>query len=161
MELLLVRHGKAEDHGHPGGDGARALTEKGWSQARRVGAFLKVQDWLPDLVLSSPLVRARETAEGLCAAAGIDGPVIESWLACGMRAEEALAELAAYRETCARVCLVGHEPDFSALASAILQAPWGAIEVKKASVLRFQMNPPRAGGILLAALPVKCLLDLA
>ena len=65
MELLLIRHGKAEAHGHPQGDGARALVEKGHRQARLAGEFLVKHGLVPELVLSSPLVRARETAEGV------------------------------------------------------------------------------------------------
>ena len=148
LELLLIRHGKAEGHGHPEGDGARALIEKGHRQARMVGDFLVAHDLVPGLVLTSPLVRARQTAEGFCSAAGIDPPVIESWLACGMEPEEALRELAAYRDSVERIAIVGHEPDFSELAEAITGAEPGTIHVKKASVLYFTVDPPRRRGCL-------------
>ncbi len=41
MELLVIRHAKAEAHGHPQGDAARALVAKGFEQAARVGRLLK------------------------------------------------------------------------------------------------------------------------
>ncbi|NNC88923.1 MAG: phosphohistidine phosphatase SixA [Akkermansiaceae bacterium] len=148
MELLLIRHGKAEGHGHPGGDGARALAEKGHLQAQRVGKFLRDQGMLPDLVLTSPLVRATQTAEGVCAAAGIDPPVVEAWIACGMDPAEALRELAAYRESVPRIAIVGHEPDFSELAEAVTGADPGTIRVKKASVILLTLDPPRPRGTL-------------
>ena len=79
MILLLIRHAKAEDFGSSG-DGSRALTAKGQLQSRQVGRFLKERDLLPDLVLHSPLVRARETAEIFCQTCGADAPVQEAWL---------------------------------------------------------------------------------
>lgn len=148
MELLLIRHGKAEEHGHPFGDGARALTEKGHLQARKVGQFLRRQDLVPDLVLCSPLVRARETAELVCEEAGVDAPVVQEWLACGMDGEEALRELGAYAGTMETVAIVGHEPDFSSLLGHILGARQGYVQVKKASVILVRVQAPRAGGLL-------------
>lgn len=148
MELLLIRHGKAEGHGLPGGDGARALVEKGRLQARKVGRLLLEQDLVPDLVLTSPLTRARETAEILAEVSGASAPVQEAWLACGMRPEEAMQELSAYTETMGRVAIVGHEPDFSRLAGYVLGAEGGYVQVKKASVILLAVHPPQRAGVL-------------
>ena len=149
MELLLIRHGKAEGHGLPGGDGRRDLVAKGEDQSRRVGAFLKKEDLVPDLCLTSPLVRARRTAEIVSEYAGCDGqPVVEAWLSCGMRAETALKELAAYRGACKRVALFGHEPDFSMLVEHLIEADPGTVRVKKASVILLTIDPPHDGGLL-------------
>ena len=148
MELILVRHGKAEDHGHPGGDGARALTAKGRRQSGKVGRYLRAEGLVPDLVLTSPLVRARETAELLCEAAEADPPVVQEWLVCGMRPQEALHELAAYAGTMETVAIVGHEPDFSRLVGYLLGAEAGHVRVKKASIIYLSIDPPRRGGIL-------------
>lgn len=154
MELILVRHGKAEDHGHPGGDAERALVEKGWKQARKVGHTLKTAGFLPRLVLTSPLTRARETAEGLCEAAGIPGPVVQKWLACGMDPETAMGELAAYAEF-QRVAIVGHEPDLSSLAAWLLGAAAGAVEMRKGTVAAFRVPKSGHHGELLFLLPPK------
>lgn len=154
MELLLIRHGKAEGHG--GNDGERALVEKGWKQSRAVGEFLAANKLLPDVVLTSPLVRARETAEGV--SQGCDGPevIVQPWLACGMRPEEALAELVAFQEL-GRVAIVGHEPDFSGLAESLLGGG-GSVEVRKASVILFgDVRPPRLVGRLRMLVPVEVL----
>jgi phosphohistidine phosphatase len=149
MELVLIRHGKAEGHGLLGGDGQRDLVAKGEEQARRVGTFLKREGLVPELALSSPLLRAKRTAEIVCAHAGTDGPpLVESWLACGMRPEIALQELAAYRETCARVALFGHEPDFSRFVEHLIEADPGTVRVKKASVILLTVDPPHEGGVL-------------
>ena len=147
MILLLIRHAKAEDFGSSG-DGSRALTAKGQLQSRQVGRFLKERDLLPDLVLHSPLVRARETAEIFCQTCGADAPVQEAWLSCGMRPEEALAELAVYNESMETVAIVGHEPDFSQLVGYLLGAERGYVQVKKASVIALSVQPPRKNGVL-------------
>ena len=95
MTLLLIRHATAAAHGLVGGDFVRNLVEKGHEQSQRIGKFLKKHELTPDIVLSSPVLRAKETAE-ILAGEGCPKPVIESWLACGMRPETALRELKAY-----------------------------------------------------------------
>ena len=56
MDLILLRHGKAEDS-NPKGDSARELVEKGRQQARRQAKLLKQAGLLPEIVITSPLVR--------------------------------------------------------------------------------------------------------
>lgn len=147
MKLLLIRHAKAEPWGGAS-DGERALTEKGHRQSRQVGRFLEERDLVPDLVLHSPLVRARETAEIVCESCGAEAPVQEAWLSCGMRPEEALAELSAYRDSMETVAIVGHEPDFSGLVGYLLGAEGGYVQVKKASVILLTVHPPRRNGVM-------------
>lgn len=151
MEVLLIRHGQAEKRRDL--DGERALVKKGWKQSRAVGEFLSANGLLPDVILTSPLVRARETAEGVSQGCGGPEVIVERWLACGMRPEEAMAELVGFKEL-ERVALVGHEPDLSGLAGALLGASGESVEVKKATVLRFSdVRPPRIGGKLRLLLP--------
>lgn len=152
MELLVIRHAKAEDHGHLGGDGARALVEKGIRQADRLGRWLRRVERLPEVVLTSPLVRARQTAEILCESAGIPGPVMQPWLACGMDPETAIRELAAFGEF-GRVAVVGHEPDLSSLIEWLLGCSGGSVEVKKASISGLLVYPPAWHARLLFHLP--------
>ena len=101
--IWLLRHGEAED-GSP--DDERALTAKGRRQARAAGAALAALGVELDACLTSPKVRARETAELACAELGVEH-----------RCEDELAEgpfdpveLAGDHE---EVLLVGHDPDFS------------------------------------------------
>jgi phosphohistidine phosphatase len=112
--------------------------EKGHEQSQRVGRFIKKHELTPDIVLSSPVLRAKETAK-ILAAEGCPKPIIEPWLACGMRPKTALEELKAYQQF-NRVAMVGHEPDFSALVEHILGAETYSIRVKKASILAFPVN---------------------
>mgnify|MGYP005997773865 CR=1 FL=1 len=155
MNLLLIRHATADAHGLPGGDSSRALIEKGREQARKVGKFLREQALIPELVLASPVLRAKETAE-ILAEEGCPDPTIEEWLSCGMSPETALQELTAYSRF-KSVAIVGHEPDFSSLVEHILGASPYSIRVKKTSVISLKVAPPRAKGILDFSIPCKFL----
>jgi phosphohistidine phosphatase len=151
MELIILRHGTAEDF-NADGDGARNLIEKGRHQARDAGELLKASGLLPEIVLTSPLVRARQTAEEFCHAAGIPGPVTLPWLASGMNRETALDELVAFREF-SRVAIVGHEPDLSELIQYVLGAHGYAIEMKKGSIACIRISPPAKSGTLIYLAP--------
>lgn len=106
-ELLLLRHGTAEDHGSRDHDAQRRLVARGEEEARAAGRALVAIERVPDVVLSSPKIRAWQTAE--LAAAAWGGAVVEHTAVVGLDAEEALG-LATLG---ARVLVVGHEPDLS------------------------------------------------
>ena len=153
MDLIILRHGKAENTSIDG-DFSRALVEKGREQARRAGERLKSAGVLPDIVLTSPLLRARQTADEFCQAAGMPGPVIQGWLASGMSPDMAIRELAAFRDF-KRVAIVGHEPDFSQLIECILGADSRSIEVKKGMIACLRIAPPARHGVLAYLIPPK------
>ena len=101
--LWLLRHGDAED-GSP--DAERPLTEKGREQSRAAGAALKALGVEIDACLTSPKLRAAETARIACEPLGVE-PELEPKLAGGPFDAEALAA------GLGDVLLVGHDPDFS------------------------------------------------
>src|SRR4051794_37580297 len=101
--IWLLRHGEAED-GSP--DAERPLTEKGERQARNAGAALARLGVELDVCLTSPKVRAADTARLACESLGVE-PRHEPKLAGGPFDPEQLA--AGHGD----VLLVGHDPDFS------------------------------------------------
>ena len=111
--LWLLRHGDAAD-GSP--DAERPLTSKGEAQARAVGAALRALGVKLDACLTSPKVRAAETARLACEPLGVD-PQQEPKLAGGPFDAEALA--AGLGDN---VLLVGHDPDFSMAVHALTGA---------------------------------------
>ncbi|MEM0968598.1 MAG: histidine phosphatase family protein [Verrucomicrobiota bacterium] len=131
MNLTLLRHAHAEDRA-PGGDRKRQLTEKGVAQAQRCGTFGKWQGWQPSIVLTSPYLRAWQTAKHCCDSAGWDPPVEEEAFASGVSPEDAVTYLGEYQEL-GEVIVIGHEPDLSLLLGYLLGTPSGAISVSKAS----------------------------
>ena len=102
--IWLLRHGDAEDG--TGDDASRRLTSKGERQARAAGAALQALDVSVEACLTSPKVRALETALLACEPLGLE-PQVEQALRGGDFDPEELA--AGYDG----VLLVGHEPDFS------------------------------------------------
>lgn len=152
MQLILLRHGKAEDF-DPRGDFSRGLVEKGREQSRRAATLLKGAGFLPEIVLTSPLLRTRQTADEFCTTAGIPGAVTQGWLACGMSPEDALRELVGFRDF-RRIALVGHEPDLSQLIQWTLGAS-GAVEVKKGSLACLEIQPPSRTARLSFLIPPK------
>ena len=153
MLLYLLRHADADTPAPS--DDARALSEKGHGQARKVAHFCEAHDMQVSLVLSSPLRRAHETARPVAETLRAE-MLIQQWLASGMSPHAALEELRAYR-TQGSVLLVGHEPDFSQFAAHLLGLPTGnAIHIGKASLTLLEIDVFRAGAAsLLFTLPCR------
>lgn len=154
MILLFLRHAEAEPFASS--DASRALTPKGLEQAEKVGKFLLRNGILPDLILASPVRRARETAEIVAEKLRKSAPVICPWLACGMTPATCFDEMMAYANF-SQVLLVGHEPDFSGAIAELLGCRGaGNIRVRKASLTALELSSLRAGqGELQFAIPVR------
>ena len=133
--IWLLRHGDAED-GSP--DEQRPLTAKGRGQSEAAGAALATLGVELDACLTSPLVRALDTARLACAPLGIE-PEVEPRLSGGAFDPQ---ELAAGR---GEVLLVGHEPDFSdavaRLTGARADMKKGGLAAIDAGVLRLLLRP--------------------
>jgi phosphohistidine phosphatase len=109
MLVFLVRHAHAEP-GDP--DELRPLSARGRDEARALAERLAAHPTPPSLVVTSPLLRARETAEAIAAATGAELRVDER-LAPGATADSVRSRVG--REQ-APVAVVGHQPDFSQIA---------------------------------------------
>jgi phosphohistidine phosphatase len=120
VRLYLVRHAEAA-RGDP--DELRPLTAAGRQQARELGERLAAEGVEADAVFSSPLLRARETADQLARALGVRA-VPDERLAPGATADDVLATVA---EGPARpdqtVVVVGHQPDCGRIAAALGGGP--------------------------------------
>lgn len=145
-ELYLIRHGLAEKRGEAWPDDARRpLSEEGMSRLRKEARGLVRLGVTFDVVLTSPLVRARQTAD-IAAGAFDTRPVIvviES-LAPEGSPQAVLSDLEKQaRRT--RIALVGHEPSIGELA-ARLAGSRRAFEFKKGAVCRIDVESlPTAG----------------
>lgn len=158
-ELYLVRHGIAAERGDDWPDDTkRPLTTTGVSRFREVVEGLAWFGVGLDEIYSSPLVRARQTADLL--SAGLDGrPPVRNLdeLAPGHEPGHVLAELAK-RVKRRRVALVGHEPDLGELAAALIGAP-RALPFRKGGVCCIDVDRlgASAAGSLIWFLPPKIL----
>jgi phosphohistidine phosphatase len=144
MEVYLVRHGLAGEHGTYADDRQRPLTNKGRQKTTKVAERLLAIGVKFDLILSSPLVRASQTAEilqqqGLSPTIKTYSPLqpdgeIEEWL-------QWLQEWQP-KHPDSTVALVGHQPDLGNWAEKLI---WGTVKgqlvVKKSGVIGLSLPP--------------------
>jgi phosphohistidine phosphatase len=139
IQLYLLRHADAGDPMAWSGDDAdRPLSPKGKRQARRLGSMLADIGWRPDVILTSPKLRASQTARIVGEAVDVK-PDGEKRLASAFALGDIGGMLAAHPDA-KRVVLVGHDPDFSSVASTLIGA---AIELRKGAIARIDL--PDAG----------------
>jgi phosphohistidine phosphatase len=147
MRLYLLRHGVAETAAPQGDDGARRLTAAGRSRMRAEAAGMRALGLAFDVILTSPLARAAETA-AIVAAAYPKGPAPQTLpqLAAGVPPPETLRALRPFLRR-RHVLAVGHEPGLGRLASLILtgSSEGLAVGLKKGSLLAVDLNNPRPG----------------
>ncbi|HZO81572.1 MAG TPA: phosphohistidine phosphatase SixA [Candidatus Binataceae bacterium] len=142
MILYILRHGIAEDGPPAGGDdGARRLTARGRDKVRAAAVGMRALGLKLDALLTSPLVRAAETAE-LVAAAWSNAPKPETLaaLATGVSPAETVSALKSY-ERHDQVMIVGHEPGLSSIASLLLTGSANslAIDLKKCGLIALKL----------------------
>ncbi len=157
MEIYILRHGIAEDRSPGGKDSERALTDKGRKKTRRLAALLKELEVDFDVILTSPLVRARQTAEELAAKMKLKDKITCSEnLKPGFDYEALLAELQETSMKSGSVLLVGHEPDLSGLISRLLIGKPGLdVEMKKGGLCKLEVRDlaSRSGATLQWLIP--------
>ncbi len=154
MRLYFVRHGQAADRllwDQP--DALRPLTEDGISRMEKSARTMVKLGLGVDLILTSPLVRARQTADIVAEALGC--PVEESDAVLDLDVD-VLGELLLETLSADSLMLVGHEPDFSQTVEGLIGG--GRVAVKKGSLIRvdlFSTYPPQ--GELVWSIPPKLL----
>jgi len=149
-EIYLIRHGLAEERGEAWPDDSkRPLTDEGMSRMRKSMRGLSRLGVSFDVVLTSPLVRAKQTAE--IAAAGVT-PRPSIITVDSLSPDGSFPAVVADLEKQARktrIALVGHEPAIGELAARLIGSRH-AIEFKKGAVCRIDLEtlPPSGPGNL-------------
>src|SRR5262245_11307051 len=159
LELYLIRHGVAATRGedYPD-DSKRPLTGSGMSKLRKEAKALNALEVGFDLIITSPLVRTKQTAEIIAETLNGKPPVTTSdSLAPAGTPAAVMQELARHMRK-ARIALVGHEPNLGELAARLIGAR-SPIEFKKGAICRidFEVLPPKALGQLRWFLPPRIL----
>jgi phosphohistidine phosphatase len=151
LEIYILRHGIAVPAGTPGySEAERPLTEEGRAKMIKAAKGIAAVVGEVDVILTSPLKRAHETA--LLAALVLGGKekvVTFDPLKPATPPEPLLKALAPYRQK-ERLMLVGHEPDLSAFASSLAGAQGSVLALKKGGLCRIDIGelPPREPGVL-------------
>ncbi len=149
MELYFLRHGEAQWPDWKKSDDERPLTKRGKKEMREVAAFLGRLKVQPDLILTSPLPRAAQTAE--IAAEHLDVKCREEQrLAPGFGAAK-LEELI-NKHSVESLMIVGHEPDFTRTIAALTGA---SLKLSKGGVALVDVDLPSGKGRLLWLFPPK------
>ncbi|HZL97496.1 MAG TPA: histidine phosphatase family protein [Terriglobales bacterium] len=139
MKLYLVRHAEAVERSGTMPDGVRYLTSRGRLSFREIVHRVRKSGAAPDVVFSSPLVRAVQTAEILAERLDLSGPVVVTRELSPGFDLRALRVLLSGAESAAEAAFVGHEPDLGLLAAALLAVP-GGFPLRKGAVLALEAD---------------------
>ena len=143
IEFHLLRHADAGDPmAWNGPDEARPLSGKGKKQAYRLGKFLAGVGFAPDAIISSPKVRARQTAEIVADHLGL-AVALDDRLAGSFDLGAVEAILGDAGEPI-RPVLVGHDPDFSEMVETLTGA--SGMTMKKGAIVRIDVERPLTAG---------------
>ena len=144
MNLFILRHGLAveRDEFDYASDAGRPLTPKGRKQLRAIAAALRNMELHFDAILSSPLVRARETAEIIAAELKLKKRLaFADELKPGTDAKRLVPKIVRQKPARENVLLVGHEPDLSELISLLVAGHAGAgFALKKGGLAKLEIE---------------------
>jgi phosphohistidine phosphatase len=142
MNLFLLRHGLAVEQTIPGFklDSDRPLTPEGRKKISRLAAVLGRLEISFDLILTSPYLRAAQTAEIVAETLGVSQKLeMSKHLVPGSTAKPLFEELNRRRRHLNEVLLVGHEPDLSRLISILVTGKLGLpLELKKGGLCKLE-----------------------
>jgi phosphohistidine phosphatase len=163
LELYLVRHGVAADRGddYPD-DSKRPLTANGIAKMRKEARALDALGVSFDLILTSPLVRTRQTADALAHGMASPPPVQATDALAPAGTSAAVVKELGKHMRLARIALVGHEPNIGELAARLIGAR-APLPFKKGAICRidFEVFPPKGAGELIWFATPKMLRALA
>jgi len=148
LHLYFLRHGKALSRAEwLEEDGLRPLTEDGERVMYAEARAMRARGLRPDVIITSPLARARRTAEIVADELGLRDRLIDDVrLAHGFDAR-ALAKVVAGHADAAHVLVVGHEPEFSVTVAQLIGG--GRLDMKKGGLARVDVRGPDLdGGVL-------------
>jgi phosphohistidine phosphatase len=142
LRLYFLRHGKAWSRADWREDDAlRPLTGAGEAVVRAEGRAMKAMGLAPNIIVTSPLARARRTAEIVAAELGMSERLVEDRrLAHGFDAGR-LAEIVEAQAEAASLMVVGHEPDLSATVAELTGG--GRVDIKKGGLARVDVKGPQ------------------
>jgi phosphohistidine phosphatase len=143
MDLFLLRHAIAEPAAEPGGlDRERRLTPEGEEKMREIAEGMKACELEFDLILSSPFVRAKQTADIVAEAFQCKKRLeLSSHLVPGGSPQKLIDELDSKHADKKSILLTGHEPNLSSLISLLISGNAGiAINFKKGGLGKVTMD---------------------
>jgi phosphohistidine phosphatase len=149
MKLYILRHGDAADHGDPRypTDASRPLTPKGIKRTRQLANGLRQMDITFNVILSSPLLRAKQTAEIVARSLKLEKHLrFTPHLAPEGAYVDVIAQIENVRGRAENILIVGHEPLLSGLISLLCTGgPLLGLTLKKGGLARLEIAQLKAG----------------
>lgn len=147
MKLYILRHGDAAEHGDPRyKETERPLTPKGIQRTKQLAHALRQMEISFDAILSSPLIRARQTAEIVARGLKLDKVEFSEHLAPSGSMEKLAEQIRFLRPLPANVLVVGHEPYLSGFISLLcVGGPNLPIKLKKGALCRLEVDTLSCG----------------
>ena len=155
MDLYLIRHAEAVPSGDPNYvEDERPLTVTGHDQARALAAALRAHGVRFDRIVTSPLPRARQTAEELVPGLLDPNEALKEYAALAPGGRRRKLDRLLLGMEADTVALVGHEPDLGAYAARLIGSKKGQVKIAKAgvAVIHFDGPPGKKSGTLTALL---------
>ena len=140
MELYVLRHAIAQEGGPGRPDSERALTSEGREKLRAVLKRAREAGMAPSLILTSPYVRAVQTAEEAAAVLAFQGRIEHLRALEPDGSPDGVWEEIRARKNEPAILLSGHEPLLSAVVALLLGAPSLQVDMKKAALVRLDCD---------------------
>lgn len=143
--VILLRHAKSDWNAGYGSDHDRPLNKRGRRAAARMGRYLAAIGQLPDLVIGSTALRARDTVERAAAAGGWERPVELTPEFYEAAPETVLQRIRILDESAESVLIAGHEPTWSLLVEMLVGG--GNVRMPTAAMTRVDFAVDRWSGV--------------
>ena len=141
MQLYLLRHGIAHDESPTGKDSDRELTDEGRQKLRHTLGVVAAADVRPDVIVTSPYVRARQTAEIAKQSLGFEPSLnFADALVPDSDPEDVWREVRNLYRGSESIVLVSHEPLMGRCVGFLLNAPELLVDFKKGAVVRIDIE---------------------
>ena len=149
MKLYILRHGDAgeRDAANYTSDAARPLTSKGIKRTRQLANAMRQMEITFDVILSSPLIRAHQTAEIIARSLGLEKQLrLVGQLAPDHALTEVLALIESAPPKTGTMLLIGHEPSLSRLVSLLCTGGTNlGLTLKKGGLCRLELTEVKSG----------------
>ncbi len=144
VKLIIVRHAEAVERSPDITEQERYLTPEGRAFFRKTAETMKDKGIGPDLILTSPLIRAVQTADILAETISYGGRlIVTDDLSPGFGMGELRQLLETYKEA-KEIVIVGHEPDLGGVVASLLSLPEG-LAFKKGAAVKLRINAEDLG----------------
>ena len=138
--IILFRHGKSDWNANYESDHNRPVSKRGTKAAKKMGRYLRNIDQVPDLIISSTALRARNTAEIAINAGKWSSKLVLEKKIYESNVETLISIISKQSDEYNSICLVGHEPTFSSFIERCNNSTWSRFPTASMAQIDFNIN---------------------